>query len=467
MISSIILLSLGLGRSISALAAATNISSCFDPSNYATVDVLYCDIAVIGGGSSGTYAAINLRELGQRVIVVEKENVLGGHTNTYTDAATGLTVDYGVQAYLDSPVTRDWFAHFDVGLEAYAVSDSSYLPVDFTTGQVVTTFSGATDLGPWAEQLAKYPWLDYTSEVPRPIAEDLLLTFGDFVTKYNLSTSAYDIYLSAQGLSDPLAHTTFDVLKMVDPAFLAELEGASLQTVNQDNSELYVKALAELGSDALLSSTVAAALRPDSGNVSLVVNTPTGTRLVVASKLLVTIPPILENMSPFGLSTTESKIFSQFAYMGYYTILLNNTGLPTGYTWINANASVATYNIPELPALTQIFATRVPGLFFAWYRSPGDLTQEEVEADTIATIQTLQVAEGITATTVPDVVEFRSHTPYKLTVPAESLAGGFYSDLYALQGLRSTWYTGAAFISHNSGVLWNFTSALLPEIVAA
>lgn len=84
---------------ISTFAKAT---SQFDPSNFASDHVITRDVAVIGGGATGTYAAINLKLLGESVVLVEKENILGGHTNTYTDPTTGVTVDYGVQAFWNS-----------------------------------------------------------------------------------------------------------------------------------------------------------------------------------------------------------------------------------------------------------------------------------------------------------------------------------------------------------------------------
>jgi len=67
----------------------------------------------------------------------------------------------------------------------------------------------------------------------------------------------------------------------------------------------------------------------------------------------------------------------------------------------------------------------------------------------------------------PEFVAFESHTPFKLEVSAEDIQDRFYDKLYALQGYRNTWYTGAAMMSHNSGELWNFTAALLPGIIDA
>ncbi|CDM31773.1 NAD(P)-binding domain [Penicillium roqueforti FM164] len=393
----------------------------FDPKNYAKADVLVCDVAVVGGGSSGTYAAINLRKMGQSVVVVERKKHLGGHTNTYTDKATGLTVDYGVQSFLNSSIALDYFAHFNISLVKYTESNATISLTDFNTGNPVL-FNPSRNLTGWAIQVAQYPWLDSTWEIPQPVPPDLLLPLGDFLVKYNISDAAFNIYFSSQGISNPLQQLTVNVMKMVDAAYLREIAGARLNAADKNNSELYVKSLAELGSDALISSTVTAAARPQTGRgVSLVVKTTTGFKLVQASKLLVNIPPTLENMRPFNFNLQELQMFSHI---------------------------------------------RIPGVFYVWYRSPSHMTRLAVEQATIRAIQNLQEAQNVTITT-PQIINLNSHTPFKLSVSAQAIRDGFYNDLYALQGKRSTWYTGAALISHNGGVLWKFTQALLPRIVAA
>jgi hypothetical protein len=105
-------------------------------------------------------------------------------------------------------------------------------------------------------------------------------------------------------------------------------------TAAHNNGELYVKALEVLGSDALLRSTEVDAQRPFNGShVRLVVQTPTGSKLIQASKLLVTIPPLVQNMLPFDLSTEEQNLFEKFRYSAYYTGLVHNTGLRPGTTF--------------------------------------------------------------------------------------------------------------------------------------
>ena len=49
---------------------------------YKPEDIITRDVCIIGGGSTGTYSAIRLRDMGKSVVVVEKKDVLGGHTSS-------------------------------------------------------------------------------------------------------------------------------------------------------------------------------------------------------------------------------------------------------------------------------------------------------------------------------------------------------------------------------------------------
>jgi hypothetical protein len=88
-----------------SFALTITASDQFDSQSYLADHIITRDVVIIGGGSSGTYAAVNLRRLGKSVVVVEKDATLGGHTNSYTDPSTGNSVDYGVLAYWNSEPT--------------------------------------------------------------------------------------------------------------------------------------------------------------------------------------------------------------------------------------------------------------------------------------------------------------------------------------------------------------------------
>jgi hypothetical protein len=56
------------------------------------------------------------------------------------------------------------------------------------------------------------------------------------------------------------------------------------------------------------------AQRQDNGTQKIVVRTPIGHKLIKAKKLLITIPPILDNLRPLGLDECERDVFSQWQY---------------------------------------------------------------------------------------------------------------------------------------------------------
>lgn len=87
-------------------------------------DVIKTDICTIGGGASGTYAAVRLHDLGQKVLLIEREAVLGGRTNTYIDPQTNQTVDYGVESIRTLPVVEEYFQHLGISYNKIPSSSS-------------------------------------------------------------------------------------------------------------------------------------------------------------------------------------------------------------------------------------------------------------------------------------------------------------------------------------------------------
>lgn len=72
-------------------------------------DEIDVDVCIIGGGATGIYAAVRLREdFNTSVLVVEQDTQLGGHVNTYFPSGHDLAIDFGVQAYNNLPTTVDF-----------------------------------------------------------------------------------------------------------------------------------------------------------------------------------------------------------------------------------------------------------------------------------------------------------------------------------------------------------------------
>jgi hypothetical protein len=432
--------------------------------------VITRDVAIIGGGATGTYSAIRLRDLGKSVIVVEANNRLGGHTHTYTDPATGGTVDLGVVVWHDLEIVRNFLARFDVPVAKASFDTPGMVTkyVDFRTGTEVTGY-GPSDpsagLAAYTAQLVKYPYLEQGYDLPDPVPADLLLRFGDFARKYGLDTAAVRLIFNlGQGLGDFLNQPTLYVMKIFGLDLIRNLSVGFIHAAGNDNSELYRKALVELQSDVLLRSQVIASDRDAYGYVKLRVRTPSGVKTIRAKKLLLTIPPKLANLSAFDLDRAERSLFAQFRNTGYYTGVLRESGLPDNYAVENVGADTP-FNLPVLPGTYGISPTGLPGLHNIKYGSPSSMSVERVKADIVASLARIRTA-GTLPTKTPEFAVFSGHVPFELTVSANAIKAGFYRDLYALQGRNHTFYTGATFHSHNSSLLWQFTEALLPRIAA-
>ena len=243
---------------LSAISLPTLITALVSPviheAAYSPSSIIRRDVVIIGGGSSGTYAAIGLRDKGKTVAVVEEKSLLGGHTNTYRDLTTNTTVDYGVIVFDNTSIVTSYFNRFNIplvtGTAGATVSfEESY--VDFRTGKNITAYvppDPTAALAAYAAQLVKYPTLDEPGwNVPDPLPADLLISFGEFVKKYHLDGAVPIINSYAQGFGDILSIPTLYIVKYFGLSVLQGSQTGFLTTARQDNSELYEKARAELG----------------------------------------------------------------------------------------------------------------------------------------------------------------------------------------------------------------------------
>ena len=441
--------------------------------NWKAEDIITCDVAIIGGGASGTYSAIRLRDMNQSVVLIEHKDRLGGHTETFTDPTTHATFDIGVRVWHDIDLVKNFFARFDVPLtKTFEETPPGVVTdfVDFRTGAVVAGFT-PTDptaaLGAYAAQIAQYPYLEVGFNLPDPIPADLLLPFGDFVAKYSLSAVVNIIFAFNQGIGDLLTTPTIYAIKLFGLSIIQGIQTGFLTTERNDNSELYEKAQAVLSAANVLllrSSVIATKRDSNDGYAKLLVSTPSGPKLVRAKKIILTIPPTIQNLAHFDLDDTERSLFRQFSTSGYYTALIRNSSIPDNVVVQNTGADTL-YNLPVLPGIYGINPTGIPGLQNVLYGSPTSLSSDQVKRDIIKGVRQLNKA-GTLPTTTPEFAVFSSHSPFEFTVPATAIQQGFYNQLNALQGRRHMFYNGAAFDTHDSSLLWQFTEVLLPHVIA-
>ncbi|KAI1084746.1 FAD/NAD(P)-binding domain-containing protein [Whalleya microplaca] len=447
-----------LGTLISWVSHGLSVS--LDTSSFSAADTIERDVAIVGGGSSGSHAAIQLKDAGKTVVVIESQAQLGGHVKTFT-TSSGVRVNYGPSNFQNNTAVVDWFSRFDIPVVQYEQPGVGDKYADFSTGKELANGTLPNpDFGAYLEVLAKFPYLEDYSHLPDPIPEDLLLSFGEFVEKYNLQSVAYTIAQFATSNGNVFEQPALYILKVADTSYIqGMINSEALAPATYDTQSVFQKAQEDLGSDALLSSTVSNATRSNTG-ISLVVNTPNGQNLIKASKLLVTAPPKVDNLKPLDLDQRESDIFSKFQSKTFYSVLLNQTGLAKGFRYYNAKPTPGdTYNVPSLPVLQFIWATKDVDTYWAWYSCVTELPDATVKANIIKDFQTLAPGSS------PQIVVFSNAGPSGLGVTSDEIKNGFYKDLLSLQGYRNTWYTGSAWVSDHSAGLWNYTNyELVPKL---
>ncbi|MCA2212548.1 FAD-dependent oxidoreductase [Jidongwangia harbinensis] len=430
-----------------------------------TPRVIRRDVCVIGGGSAGTYIAVRLGDLDRSVVVVESTGRLGGHAETYHDPETGGTVDIGVVVFEDNPLVRRHFDRFGVELAPIGGPGGATSYVDFRTGRPVDyTPPAPVALPRYLELISQYGPIDTVFDLPDPVPHDLVAPFGDFVEKYDLGSIVPLVFNYGQGLGDVLGLPALYPINTFGQGVVRNILGGSfLTTAARNNSLLYERATAHLGENALLSSRVLRVDRSGTG-VRVLVATPDGPCLILAKKLVVTAPPLPRTFTGFDLDGHERSVFGQFISGAYYTGVVRLSGLPDNLSLDNVAAGTP-YHLPPLPGLYGTSPTGIPGLFNVKYGSPSPLSEDRVRRNIRADIERVAAA-GTHPLRFEELEVFKSHTPFELHVRPEAIAAGFYRRLNALQGRRHTYYSGAAFHSHNSTRIWTGAEALLPDIAA-
>lgn len=253
-------------------------------------------------------------------------------------------------------------------------------------------------------------------------------------------------------------------------AFLGET--SNVVPVSGDNHELYVKIGDVLGQDILYSSTVVSSVRGanDTG-VTVVVQAANGNRKrIKAQRLLMAIEPSPDNMAPFDLDASESAVFSKFRFSNVYVGAVRNPSLVVNQSLTNMPAAAEPSNWTALPLPP--FNSR-----FDYFGQDSDLfrflmvTDAGFDADAARGLVVdgfeKMVESGVLATTDESLqfAAFQDHGPVAMRTDADQVKAGFIQAQYALQGHRSTWWTGGAFAAHFTTILWAFNDLLLPKMI--
>ena len=467
----------------SLVSTALSVPSKYDFSKIDSRQIINRDVVVIGAGAAGTHAAINLKDHGKCVMVIDIKDRVGGHTETVRDNISGRNAEAGVIIFHNEPEVKRFFGRFNVPLTNLSLSalSATTRPVDFRTGQAIPAQAiqqpsqQAIGLAfqKLAGFLAKYPKLDAGLFLDNPVPDELLTPMGTLITQLGLEPIANIIYGLTQNVGDFLNTPIVEVSRVLGLSLIQTITGPGfLTSARGDNSEIYRKAQAELlAADSLwLNSKVIHTTRKNNG-VQLVVQTPKGLKYISAKKLLMAIPPRVEALKTFDLRQNEKDIFSKLLATGYYSALLNNTGLPAGTSFANTSPEKP-YGIPQVPAAFTIGASAIPGISIAYFgttasRSTYPFSDDYVKSQMVGTIKRLQAANPQTFNqSNPAFYYYTSHAPYSIQAKAEDIKAGLYANMYALQGQASTFWTGAAWRAEDSSNIWRYNQEfVLPALL--
>lgn len=204
------------------------------PSTNLNGRVLFKDVVVVGGGASGSYAAVRLAQEGKSVAVIERNDRLGGQVNTYKDPKTGTPFDHGVIVYGNDTISNNFFNYLGVKMGRFGGNIKSDSYADFSTGKIIPagtaqnmTGNYITALGAWRAQLAQYTWLSNGTgyHLPETIPDELFMPFRQYAAKYNLGGLMSLLATTAQN-GDLLDTPTFYMMKWLNIAQSA-LKGIS------------------------------------------------------------------------------------------------------------------------------------------------------------------------------------------------------------------------------------------------
>lgn len=437
--------------------------------------VIERDVCIIGGGSSGTYAAVRLTDEGHSVAVIEREDHLGGHTVTYTDPDTGTPLNMGVILFHDLPIVRDYFGRLGVELKDIAIESGSTEYYDFTTGEAVPGFElpdqetlGAA-LEKYGEILAeRYPDISLGYDLPDPVPEELVKPYADFIEDNDLQAIVNLVNSIAGGNGNLWERPTLFGIKVFSPLLLQAFTQGFINAASGDNRDLYRAAEEFLDDNVVFSSTVQKVKRTRKG-VEVTVDTPEGKVTVKAKKLLVAIPPTTDSLDTINIDLTkgESKLFDQFKGVLYGAAVVSHAGVNASVPLSNVGTDTP-YNLLNLPGTYAYQPEPGTNKIKAHYGGTADdidMTEEEIKDLLRGELENLEQAGNIGEGDA-EFSFFVNHSPYHIHVDARAVKKGFYNELYKLEGETNTFWTGAAWVDNDSALIWSWSDEyLLPLIL--
>ncbi|KAJ7606005.1 hypothetical protein FB45DRAFT_1068936 [Roridomyces roridus] len=452
------------------------------PEHYTTISR---DVVVIGGGSSGTYAAVNLKARGHTVAVLEQQNRLGGHVETYIDPSTGQPSNLGVIDLYNNSVNNAYFSLLGVPIRAVPPATTQNAFLDFATGKPVPAYDPNTPFLPALEAYLAYitetyPYLSLSYEnLTYPVPAELLEPFTVFAARHNFTAILQLFNGIAENIGNLWQLPTYHGIHALDPHIITAILTGFVNAASGNNQDIYNAAERFLGSqNVFLNSTITAVDRsgscfhlPEPAAVCVLSRAGSTTTLTKARKLLVSIPTTLASLASasIDLDTHERAVFSHFTGFTYGVAVVEAPHLDgnTSYNNIGTHTPDNLLSLPGAFAITPIEPhVGKGGKFSAWFGAVEGTGWTPERVEKLVAGDVVHIGGGSTAEVTFDFLKI--HVPFRLHVPPAAVAGGFYKELYALEGRKNTFWTGAAWAEQDSSQIWMWSEvSLLPKMLAA
>ncbi|KAG6361400.1 hypothetical protein INS49_009627 [Diaporthe citri] len=386
----------------------------------------------------------------------------GGAVDSFTDPTTGKTYDIGVGDFADYGNATGFFARFNIPITTPSEASSSTPPrrIDFSTGQVLTNYTApstadvhaalqryATVAEQYEDILVPGYWnFPDASDIP----EDLLLNFGAFVEKYNISAALPTIFQIAGAMGRIVDKEVLPVMRAFPAQTARTILGTQKRyvTVSGRNQDIYDAVAEFLGDKVYYSTQAISSVRSDAGVAVTVQDVNTGVQTIIQAKNLVLgIAPDSSKFSIFDLDDQELGVFSKLQYTRQHVFVASSPSLETNTSLANLPISADDDSQTHYPDynFTGTISRLAPGssLFHLSVTVTGDnfLGPEDAKAKLNSDIQTL-IGSHILPTSSQEQLDFKfvsDHGFMHARVTTDDYKAGFIQDFQALQGRRSTW----------------------------
>jgi hypothetical protein len=408
--------------------------------------------------------------------------------NSFDDPTDGTTYDFGVQSYLDYLDAKAFFEKW-----GFPVQDNPRITynktqyIDFKTGEIIEDYippardAQSEALNDFLQLVEKYdslliPTYDgfINGNESKEVPDELLLDFKSFAIKHNLEAALPIIFeVTGLGSGDFLGDLTISAMQTFG-TLIAESFVGGRQTfvpVSGRNQNLYDAIAKAAGDNVWYKSEVVKSTRRDDG-VILKVKTPKGTKTVEAKRLLIAIPPIIDNMKVFDLDDEEREVFSTFEYSKVHCGIVRHPSLPECNRLDNTPAAAAPSNytaFPDMPFVGRFDCMKHgSNNFRVMVMGEPPFNQKDAVKEVHKAVR--QMAKAGTIKPLGDeeveIVAWADHGFQHLHVSAEDYRDGFIPRFLAQRGKRNTYYSGAAWSAHFTTMVWAANEVMYPKLLA-